>query len=80
MNAGASFHGDRAGAALSYDRFDDSSNYRSAPLGGRLSITAGFFEDSLLGRRRDMSVTAGMVDSKRYGDIGFAGLSLGISN
>ena len=56
LNAGVSFHGDRAGAAFSYDRFDDSSNYRSATLGGRLSIAAGDFEVSLLGRRRDMSV------------------------
>ena len=56
LNAGMSFHGDRAGAALSYDRFDDSANYQSATLGGRLSIAAGDFEVSLLGRRRDMSV------------------------
>ena len=44
---------DRAtGAALSYDRFDDGSNYQSATLGGRLSFTAGYLEVSLLGRRR----------------------------
>jgi len=56
LNAGVSLHGDRAGAALTYDRFDDSSNYQSSTLGGRLSMTAGDFEISLLGRRRDMSV------------------------
>lgn len=56
LNAGVSFHGDRTGAALSYDRFDDSSNYQSSTLGGRLSLTAGDFEISLLARRRDMSV------------------------
>jgi hypothetical protein len=50
LNAGVSFHGNRAGAALSYDRFDDSSNYQSAALGGRLSICAGHFEVSLPGR------------------------------
>jgi hypothetical protein len=56
LNAGVSLHGDRAGVALSYDRFDDSSNYRSSTFGGRLSMTAGDFEISLLGRRRDMSL------------------------
>lgn len=55
LNAGASLHGDRVGASLSYDRFDDSSNYSSATVGARLWLTAGDFEFALLGRQRDMT-------------------------
>jgi hypothetical protein len=56
LNVGASLHGDRTGMSLSYDRFDDSSNYISATLGARAWLTAGDFEFALLGRQRDMGV------------------------
>jgi hypothetical protein len=56
LNAGASFHGDRGGVSLDYDRFDDSSNYHSAILGARAWISAGDFEFALLARQRDMGV------------------------
>jgi hypothetical protein len=56
IGAGASFHGDRGGISLNYDRFDDSSNYTAATIGARAWIDAGDFEIALLGRQRDMSV------------------------
>lgn len=56
LNAGASLHGDRAGVALGYDVFDDSTNYHAATLGARAWVRAGDFEFTLLGRQRDMGV------------------------
>jgi len=56
FGAGASFHGERGGISLHYDRFDDDSNYTAATIGARAWIDAGDFEIALLGRRRDSSV------------------------
>ena len=56
LNAGISVHGDRGGASLNFDTFDDSSNYQSRMLAGRAWISAGDFELALLGRRRDLAV------------------------
>jgi hypothetical protein len=56
LNAGASMHGDRAGAALGYDLFDDSTNYHAGTLGARAWVRAGDFEFTLLARQRDFKV------------------------
>lgn len=56
LNGGGSWHGDRAGIALGYDLFDDSTNYHAATLGARAWVRAGDFEFTLLGRQRDMGV------------------------
>jgi hypothetical protein len=56
INAGASLHGERAGVALGYDLFDDSSNYHAETLGARAWVSAGDFEFALLGRQRELEV------------------------
>jgi hypothetical protein len=56
LDAGISLHGERGGFSLTFDTFDDSSNYRSRTLAARASIAAGDFEFALLGRRRDIAV------------------------
>jgi hypothetical protein len=55
-NLGLSWRGRRAGVALNYDAFDDSSNYHAGTIGARAWLTAGDFEFALLGRRRDLAV------------------------
>lgn len=55
LGVAAAFHGDRAGVSLSYDLFDDSSNYQAGTLGARAWFAAGDFEFALLGRRRELS-------------------------
>jgi hypothetical protein len=61
LNAGASLHGERAGVALGYDLFDDSTNYRAATVAARAWLAAGDFEFALLGRHRDLSVELTLV-------------------
>ena len=80
FNAGASFHGERAGAALSYDRFDDSSNYQSGTLGARLWFAAGDFEFSLLGRQRNSSVafTLRLPNRTVRRDVDFSAVGTGL--
>lgn len=56
LDAGISLHGDRGGVSLRVDSFDDSSNYNSRTLGGRVWLSAGDFEFALLGRHRDIGV------------------------
>jgi len=80
LNAGVSLHGERAGIALAYDRFDDSSNYRSATLGARGWVAAGDFEFALLARRRDLSVrlTLALPNRTLTRDVDFAALGGGL--
>jgi hypothetical protein len=80
LNGGVSLHGDRAGVALAYDRFDDSSNYRSATLGARGWVTAGDFEFALLAKRRDMSVqlTLALPNRTLTRDEDFSALGAGL--
>jgi hypothetical protein len=56
LNAGASLYGDRAGVALGYDIFDDSTNYHAGTLGARAWVRTGDFEFTLLARHRDLGV------------------------
>ncbi|HEU4779693.1 MAG TPA: hypothetical protein VFS58_07395 [Steroidobacteraceae bacterium] len=56
LNAGASLYGDRAGVALGYDLFDDSTSYHAGTLGARAWVRAGEFEFTLLARQRDLGV------------------------
>jgi hypothetical protein len=53
---GAGVHGSRAGAALSYDNFEDGSNYRSATLGARAWFEAGDLTLSVIGRHRQHEI------------------------
>jgi len=80
LNAGASLHGKRAGVSVSFDRFDDSSNYQSSTLGARLWATAGNFEVALLGRRRDMDVelTLQLPQRTLRRDLDFSALGGGL--
>jgi hypothetical protein len=80
LDAGVSWHGERAGAALSFDRFADDSNYLSQTLGARLWLTAGDFELALLGRRRDMEVelTLALPQRTLRRDQQFAALGAGL--
>ncbi|MEO8063693.1 MAG: hypothetical protein ABI821_13195 [Pseudomonadota bacterium] len=67
--AGLSFNlrgGQSPGAALSYGRFADASNYLSGTPGGRRSIAAGNFEVLPLGRRRDMSADTDTRSAEPY--------------
>jgi hypothetical protein len=81
LGVAASFHGERAGISLSYDLFDDSTNYQAGTLAARAWLAAGDFEFALLGRRRDLS--AGLTlrlplrDSIR--EVKFAANGVGLS-
>jgi hypothetical protein len=55
LGVAGAFHGERAGVSLSYDLFDDRSNYQAGTLGVRAWLAAGNLEFALLGRRRDLS-------------------------
>jgi hypothetical protein len=56
LNAGASLYGDRAGVALGYDLFDDSTNYHAGTLGARAWMRSGDFEFTILARHRNLGV------------------------
>lgn len=80
LSGGASWRARRGGAALSWDSFDDSSNYQAATLGARAWLTAGDFEFALLGRRRDVSVDVTLELPLRTlrREVEFAGAGAGL--
>jgi len=56
LGAGASLQGERTGAALDYQRFDDQTNYLLETIGARAWIDAGDLRIALLGRHRATQV------------------------
>ncbi len=81
LSVATSFHGERAGVSLSYDLFDDSSNYQAGTLGARAWLAAGDFEFALLGRRRDLSAELTLRLPLRVvtRDVDFAANGVGLS-
>lgn len=80
LNAGASLHGDRAGIALGYDSFDDSTNYHAGTIGLRAWVRASDFEFALLARHRDLGVEVTLDLPLRTvrREIGFSALGAGL--
>jgi hypothetical protein len=80
LNAGASLHGMRTGAALDYHLFDDSTNYRAQTLAARAWLRVGKFELALLGRRRDLDVELTLVGPRRTArrDVAFTAMGGGL--
>lgn len=80
LSGGASWRAGRGGAALSWDSFDDSSNYQADTLGARAWLNAGDFEFALLGRRRDVSVDVTLELPLRTvrRELDFAGTGAGL--
>ena len=56
LGAGASLQGERTGAALDYQRFNDQTNYLLETIGARAWIDAGDLRIALLGRHRATQV------------------------